>query len=732
MRLGASWGIAAFFVVIPVLVIPASCSWFESTPISADTAEEDGVVVPDGDAEIEAPDMPDGMDIDADGDVEEDVETDDPGGCTADFECRDSNLCNGEEQCNTDTGECRPGEPLDDGFLCALEPRSICIDASCVMSTCGDGFVDTGAGEFCEPSLDPECGNDCSYACSGDEDCPDDGNVCNGDEICDPDTHQCVRGSPAADGTPCGTDPRRICLSGSCQTSLCGDGFTDPARVPPEECDDANAVSGDGCDNDCTYSCSSHADCLDHVCATGTCDPAEHTCDYAPLSSPTVCRPSAGVCDVAESCTDTSLDCPANAFAPATQTCRPAAGQCDEAERCTGSSASCPADAFKAPGTPCDDGDPDTGPDTCTAEGVCYGPPIGTGEVVAVAPGYCFTCALMSGGGVRCWGRNSDGQLGNGTTTDSLVPVPVTGLPSGVAAITAGRYHACAITSSGGVKCWGRNSSGQLGNGTDTSSPTPVDVSGLTSGVSMITASRYFTCALVSGSPRCWGANTCGQLGTGNTVSSNVPVPVTGISGGITAVSAGGDHTCALQGDGLLCWGENGNGQVGDGTTTDRYTPVGVFGLDNNVRMVAAGRLVHTCAVVDPGAAMCWGDNASGQVGNGTTTDQLTPDDVIGLSSGVTAVTTGGSHSCALVSGGAVLCWGENGDGQLGTGSTADMRTPAPVTGLGSGVASVLCGERHTCALLSSGGLMCWGDNSYGQVGDRTTSDRTTPVTVIF
>jgi alpha-tubulin suppressor-like RCC1 family protein len=354
-----------------------------------------------------------------------------------------------------------------------------------------------------------------------------------------------------------------------------------------------------------------------------------------------------------------------------------------------------------------------------------------TSGVSAIATRAFHTCALMAAGGVKCWGWNEDGQLGDGTTINRATPMDVSGLSNGVSAITTGWAHTCALTTAGGVKCWGSNWIGQLGDGTTTNSPTPVEVSGLTGGVSSIAAGYGHTCALMtSGDVQCWGDNGYGQLGDGTTTERHTPVNVSDLTGGVRAIAAGGDHTCALTSSGgLKCWGHNLHGRLGDGTTIERHTPVDVSRLTNGLSAVAAG-WNHTCALTTTGSVKCWGYNEYGQLGDGTTTERHTPVDVSGLSSGVSAIAAGVGHTCALTTSGGVRCWGFNGYGQLGDGTATDSYTPVDVNGLTSGVSAIAASLYHTCALTTAGGLKCWGNNAYGQLGDGTTTDRYTPVDV--
>jgi alpha-tubulin suppressor-like RCC1 family protein len=352
-------------------------------------------------------------------------------------------------------------------------------------------------------------------------------------------------------------------------------------------------------------------------------------------------------------------------------------------------------------------------------------------NIVAIAAGVEHTCGLTTGGGVKCWGYNWLGELGNGTTINSSTPVNVSGLTSGVSKIAAGGSHTCALTTAGGVKCWGYNYFGQLGDGTTTDSNVPVDVVGLSSGVSAIVAGGSHTCALTTaGGVKCWGTNWAGQLGNNTTTDSLTPVSVSGLSSGVAALAAGEYHTCAVTiGGGVKCWGYNGYGQLGNNTTTNSLTPVSVSGLSSGVAALAAGEY-HTCAVTIGGGVKCWGYNGSGQLGNNTTTDSLTPVSVSGLSSGISAIAAGYGHTCTVTTGGGVKCWGFNSSGQLGNDTEADSNVPVNVSGLSSGTAAIAAGYGHTCALTTGGGVKCWGYNWAGQLGNGTNTNNSVPVNV--
>jgi alpha-tubulin suppressor-like RCC1 family protein len=364
--------------------------------------------------------------------------------------------------------------------------------------------------------------------------------------------------------------------------------------------------------------------------------------------------------------------------------------------------------------------------------------------VHGLAAGGDRTCEVRSNGAVACWGENTSGGLGDGTSGldqagwgESDVEVVVSGI-SNATAVTAGNQHTCALLSSGTIDCWGSNSNGQLGDGTTNDSPSPVAVSGI-SNATAVTAGNQHTCALLSsGTIDCWGSNSYGQLGNGtngtpivdvNSTAQAVKVPR--VLGSVSAVALGGGHGCALLQTGVLvCWGSNSNGQLGDGVVSGvAFTPVGVSGVTNATAITAGDE--HTCALLSGGSVDCWGSNSNGQLGDGSqgvVNSSWTPVAVLGLSS-ATAITAGSDHSCALISDGTVDCWGWNNHGQLGDGTTTDSPTPQAVSGIANAIA-IAAGGEHTCALISDGTVDCWGWNYRGQLGDGTTIDSPTPVAV--
>jgi len=347
----------------------------------------------------------------------------------------------------------------------------------------------------------------------------------------------------------------------------------------------------------------------------------------------------------------------------------------------------------------------------------------------ALAVGGSHACALTVAGGVRCWGSNGNGQLGDGTRTNRTEP-PLFDVLTGVQAIAVGNDHTCAVTVTGGVRCWGANSNGQLGDGTKTERWSPPTTDVLT-GVKAIAAGDRYTCALTTaGGVRCWGFNLNGQLGVGTDgVGADLSSPpATDAIADIQAISAGGATTCALtNAGGARCWGSGTFGSVGLGTGGPQQTTPPASDVLTDVTFIASGN-GQVCAVMKTGGLRCWGENDYGQVGDGTTTDRYVPsDDIL---SNVRAVAGGSGHTCALTSTGGVRCWGDPdllGDGNAS--SEGEVLSP-PATDVLTGITAIASGNRtsQTCALTAAGGVRCWGQIDYANSGTVTVFvDRPTP-----
>ena len=331
-----------------------------------------------------------------------------------------------------------------------------------------------------------------------------------------------------------------------------------------------------------------------------------------------------------------------------------------------------------------------------------------------------------------CWGRNHFGELGhNGRETvadergdviegmigdvfvgnpraSKTTPTQVYGLTSRVTQISVGGFHTCALVN-GGAQCWGSSFFGQLGNGqiagnARSDALAPQQVTGLTSGVTQISAGRKHTCAVAEGRALCWGQGASGQLGYNGDLPASTPQQVIGLTSGVTQISAGDSHTCAVMNGAAWCWGEGAFAQVENNARPDALIPQ---------------RLTSSSQTVILGSRVT------------TKPHTLIPKQVRGLTSGVTQISAGGKHTCALVEGGRAVCWGEGDDGRLGhnwmSNPEADRSVPTPVSGLTSGVTQISAGGRHTCALVN-GSIQCWGKEDNGRLGRRTSSPAPTPV----
>ena len=332
---------------------------------------------------------------------------------------------------------------------------------------------------------------------------------------------------------------------------------------------------------------------------------------------------------------------------------------------------------------------------------------------IALSLGGSTACALTSSGGVECWGSRLGSALKG---TFSSVPEPVAGLESGVTAISVATFSACALTTSGAVECWGDNTSGLLGNDSvDGSSAVPVPVSGLAGGVTAVSVGASSACALTtSGAVERWGDNASGLLGNDAVDgSSAVPVPVSGLADGVTAISVGSSFACALAHGGAQCWGSNypsggrGDNSVGSGSTV---LPMPVVGLATGVTAIVLGD-TSACALTESGGVQCWGPIA--QVGTFVSVAAI-PVPVTGLSSGVTSLSVRDRFACALSASG-VQCWGDT--PALGPFGFPTY-PPGAVVGLSRGVKVIAAGLSSACVLTASGGIECWGDNSSGQLGN--------------
>jgi alpha-tubulin suppressor-like RCC1 family protein len=366
-------------------------------------------------------------------------------------------------------------------------------------------------------------------------------------------------------------------------------------------------------------------------------------------------------------------------------------------------------------------------------------PPVGGGVNVtymAVSAGSKHSCALSVGGVAYCWGYNGDGQLGIGADVEGSGPVFAFPQPLGATGnltfgkLFGGYYHTCGLTLSGVGQCWGVNVDGRLGINSfePVNEPTQISVK---VAFSIIAAGQGHTCALdLAHNAYCWGRGSEGQLGVGPLPPLLPPLTEAApksLNASYRTISAGGLHTCAIDAGGAgWCWGNNFYGQVGDGSSTDQVTPVPITG-GLGFKAISAGKL-HTCALDNSGAAYCWGRNDDGQLGTGNTTGSNAPMPVAGAHAFV-AISAGTSHTCGLAAGGEVFCWGKNDHGQLGDGTITSTSTPTQVAG-GLVFASVSVGAAHTCGVTTANVAYCWGDNQFGQLGDGTLTVRVAPAKV--
>jgi len=395
-----------------------------------------------------------------------------------------------------------------------------------------------------------------------------------------------------------------------------------------------------------------------------------------------------------------------------------------------------------APPAPPDSGPADAGVADATADDAAVEPPPCRADaglscapcaVVQLAAGGRHSCAVGADGLAYCWGANDDGQLGDGTSDPSPVPVLVRGLAN-VAEVQAGPAHTCARGNDGSVWCWGDGASGRLGNGSTAPSPTPVPVMDLPAATDLAVGGAHACAVTTDRRVFCWGSNTLGALGIdGGPSSVRTATAVLDIDDA-TQVAAGPNHACARRMTGAIsCWGANRRGQLGDSTTETRRAPVTTLGVAGAVEVTAGGSTFnnsHSCARLDDGTVSCWGDNLSGQLGRDTSPDSRSPNaGVVAGIDGVVSISAGSLHTCA-VSGTRLYCWGANAGGQLGTGSSGGSRTepqrvgaPSTATQVAAGGIGAVSLAVHTCGAFGGSGarIACWGHNGDGQLGHGTS-----------
>ncbi|MCK7594613.1 hypothetical protein [Pseudomarimonas salicorniae] len=352
----------------------------------------------------------------------------------------------------------------------------------------------------------------------------------------------------------------------------------------------------------------------------------------------------------------------------------------------------------------------------------------------ALDGGDFHVCAVDANGGVRCFGDSLSGQLGGAGIEETFSTVQVIGLAPEVRGLSTGARHSCAHSRRGFVQCWGLNTDGQLGNNRSTLRLVPTPLASVGAVYEQVAGGSFHSCGRTrEGRVRCWGANNQQQLGNGvdPLPLRLAPVDVAGLALGAQAVAVGFDHSCAITASGgVKCWGYNQEGQLGDGSGQNQDRAVDVSGLSAGVRALALGRK-HSCALRDNGVVLCWGGNDEGQLGLGTTAAAPSPREVSGLPGPARFIAAGQLHTCAVLQTGALFCWGLNNEGQIGDGTRSNRSRPTPVTSLGSGVDRVALGTRHSCALRTDGSVACWGDAFFGLLlGDGSEQDRLVPAPV--
>lgn len=352
--------------------------------------------------------------------------------------------------------------------------------------------------------------------------------------------------------------------------------------------------------------------------------------------------------------------------------------------------------------------------------------------VVGITAGGYHTCALDADGGVSCWGLGDYEQLGTGSAETSAVPTTVIA-PDGVAFsdVVAGNAHTCAIDREGAVWCWGVDLDG--GDEADLNATHGPERVAFPDGVRLTAIDgTYHSCAIdEDGNAWCWGRGTEGQLGDGSSTDAPSPVEVARPDGvRFVTIAAGAFHSCALDDAGSVwCWGQDLRDQLDGADAADTSVPHRVTLPDGAVAIALTAGFNHTCALAEDGAAWCWGEGTDGQLGDGTGATGSVEPVAVQLPEGVrvTEIDAGNAHTCAITMDGSVWCWGLGIQGGAIDGASTDH----PILVIEDGDATAIsAGGFHSCALLADGTTWCWGDDSVGQLGDGTIGGTSAPVAV--
>ncbi|MCB9787114.1 MAG: lamin tail domain-containing protein [Deltaproteobacteria bacterium] len=635
--------------------------------------------------------------------------------------------CSGDDQCASDlclgglcTTPAGPGASCSVGQACA---SGYCVDGVCCDGACGGacqacdlaGFegLCTGCaagGQFCDGSSECQPKKPTGSGCAGAGECAS--GVCDSAVCCE---SACGAGQYCDASGTCQAEPASPCQTVVCDPGAPGCAVQDVADGTA--CDDGNLCTQ-------TDTCTSGA-CVgtnpvvctpsDQCHAAGVCFALTGLCSDPPAAD--------GVsCDDGNLCT-TGDTCQGGGCAPGTATVCDPLDACHDAGACDAGTGLC-SNPTKADGTACDIG-------MSCVEGVCEvvsTPPPAT-TTSRLAAGTNHTCFVRGDGSTACWGENGDGQLGLGYISRNVTtPHDVVGLGADVVQIDASSTHTCALLSDATMHCWGDNGSAQLGNqvpGGD--EPTPVKALGLGS-VTAVTTGQHHSCAVLEDTTvRCWGLNTSDELGGSIETSSDTPVEASGLVGAL-ALDAADTHTCALLDTGAVsCWGSNSYGKSGQTSGSITSVPTAVSGVSGASQVTVGAD--HSCALVGAGEVQCWGRGTSGQLGDGLGSSSATPVTVTGITD-ATQIAAGAAFTCAVKGDQTVACWGYNAEYQLGDGSTATRKSPVAVAGI-SGAVAVAAGEDFACALLDTDAVRCWGNGFYGQLGDGTTDNATAPTTVV-